>query len=63
MDFGPFSGMRGAERNGQKRENRAQNRPGDVVGEVHSFPQEPATARGNTHDRPRKNPNSDELGF
>jgi BRO family, N-terminal domain len=33
------------------------------TGEVHSFPQEPTTTRGNTHDRPRKNPNSDELGF
>ncbi len=33
------------------------------MGEVHIFPQEPATTRGNTHDRPRKNPNSDELGF
>ncbi len=63
MDFGLFSGVRGAERIGRKRENRAQNRPGGAVGEVHSFPQEHATTRGNTHDRPRKNPNSDELGF
>ena len=63
MDFGPFSGMRGAERNGRKRENRAQNRPGGAVDEVRKFPQGPATTGDSTRDRPRKNPNSDELGF
>ena len=63
MDYGPFSGVRGAERNGRKRENQAENRLLGLVGEVHSFPQEPATTRGNTHDCPRKNPNSEELGF
>jgi len=33
------------------------------VGEVHSFPQEPATTRGNTRQRTKKIPNSDELGI
>ena len=63
MDFGLFPDARGTERNGQKRENQAQNRPGSAEGEVRKFPHEPATTRGNTRDRPRKNPNSDELGF
>ncbi len=63
MDFDPFPGVRNAERNGLKRENQAQNRPGGALGEVHKFPQEPARTRGNTRDRPRKNPNSYELGF
>ena len=63
MDFGLFPDARGTERNGQKRENQAQNRPGSAEGEVRKFPHEPARTRGNTRDRPRKNPNSDELGF
>ncbi len=63
MDFGLFPYAGGAERNGRKRENQAGNRLGGMVCEVHNFPQEPATTRGNTRDRPRKNPNSDELGF
>ena len=63
MDFDPFPCVRNAERNGQKRENQAQNRPSGALGEVRKFPQEPVKTRGNTHDRPRKNPNSDELGF
>ena len=63
MDFGPFPGARDAERNGRKRENRAQNRPGGTVGEVRKFPHEPATTRGNTRQRTKKIPNSDELGI
>ena len=63
MDFGLFPDARGTERNGQKRENQAQNRPGSAEGEVRKFPHEPSRTRGNTRDRPRKNPNSDELGF
>ena len=63
MDFGLFTGARGTERNGRKRENQAQNRSGRAGGEVRKFPHEPARTRGNTRDRPRKNPNSDELGF
>ena len=63
MDFDPFPGVRNAERNGQKRENQAQNRPSGALGEVRKFLQEPVRTRGNTRDRPRKNPNSDELGF
>jgi hypothetical protein len=63
VDFDPFPGVRNAERNGRKRENQAENRPGGAVGEVRKFPHEPARTRGNTRDRTRKNPNSDELGF
>jgi hypothetical protein len=63
VDFGLFPDARGTERNGQKRENQAQNRPGSAEGEVRKFPHEPSRTRGNTRDRPRKNPNSDELGF
>ena len=63
MDFVSFPGARDAERNGRKRENQAQNRSGRAGGEVRKFPHEPARTRGNTRDRPRKNPNSDELGF
>ena len=63
MDFVSFPGARDAERNGRKRENQAQNRLSGAVGEVRKFPHEPARTRGNTRDRPRKNPNSDELGF
>lgn len=63
MDFGPYPGVRVAERKGRKRENQAQNRPGSAEGEVRKFPHKPARTRGNTRDRPRKNPNSDELGF
>ena len=63
MDFGSFPGVRNAERNGRKRENQAQNRPGGAVGEVRKSPHAPARTRGNTRDCPRKNPNSDELGF
>jgi len=63
VDFGLFPGARGTERNGRKRENQAQNRPGSAEGEVRKFPHEPSRTRGNTRDRPRKNPNSDELGF
>ena len=63
MDFGLFPGARGTERNGRKRENQAQNRLSGAVGEVRKFPHEPAKTRGDTRDRPRKNPNSDELGF
>ncbi len=63
MDFGPFPCAGGAERNGHKREKQAENRLGGLVGEVHNFPQGPATTRGNTRQRTKKNPNSDELGF
>ena len=63
MDFGLFPGARGTERNGRKRENQAQNLSGSAEGEVRKFPHEPSRTRGNTRDRPRKNPNSDELGF
>ena len=63
MDFVSFPGARDAERNGRKRENQAQNRLSGAVGEVRKFPHEPAKTRGDTRDRPRKNPNSDELGF
>lgn len=63
VDFDPFPGAGDAERNGRKRENQAQNGLDDAAGEVRKFPHEPATTRGNTRDRPRKNPNSDELGF
>ena len=63
MDFGPFPGARDAERNRRKRENQAQNQPGGAVGEVRKFPHEPATTTGNTRQRSKKNPNSDELGF
>lgn len=63
MDFDLFLGVRNAERNGRKREKQAKNRPGGALGEVRKFPQEPVRTRGNTRDRPRKNPNSDELGF
>ena len=63
MDFGLFPDARGTERNGQKRENQAQNRLGSAEGEVRKFTHEPSRTRGNTRDRPRKNPNSDELGF
>ena len=63
MDFGPFSGMRGAERNGRKRENRAQNRPGGAADEVRKFPQEPATTGGSTREQTKKIPNSEELGI
>jgi len=63
VDFDLFPDARGTERNGQKRENQAQNRPGSAEGEVRKFPHEPSRTRGNTRDRPRKNPNSDELGF
>ncbi len=38
-------------------------RSSGALGEVRKFPQEPVRTRGNTRDRPRKNPNSDELGF
>jgi len=63
VDFGLFPGARGTERNGRKRENQAQNLSGSAEGEVRKFPHEPSRTRGNTRDRPRKNPNSDELGF
>ena len=63
MDFVSFPGARDAERNGRKRENQAQNRLSGAVGEVRKFPHEPAITRGDTRDRARKNPNSDELGF
>jgi len=63
VDFGLFPDARGAERNGGKRENRAQDWPGGVVGEVRKFPHEPATTRGNTRHRTKKIPNSDELGI
>ena len=63
MDFGLLPGVSNAERNGWKRENQAQNRVGGALGEVRKFPQKPARTRGSTRDRPRKNPNSDELGF
>ena len=63
MDFDPFPGVRNAERNGRKRENQAENRPGGAVGEVRKFPHEPARTRGNTDQRTKKIPNSDELGF
>lgn len=63
MDFGPFPGVRNAERNGRKRENRTQNRPSGAVGEVRKFPQEPARTRGGTRQQTKKIPNSDELGI
>ena len=63
MDFGLFPDARGTERNGQKRENQAQNRPGSAEGEVRKFPHEPASTRGNTRQRTKKIPNSDELGI
>lgn len=63
MDFGQFPGARVAERNGGKRENQAQRRPGGAEGEVRKFPHEPATTRGNTRQRTKKIPNSDELGI
>lgn len=63
MDFGPFLGVRNAERNGRKRENRTQNRPSGAVGEVRKFPQEPARTRGGTRQQTKKIPNSDELGI
>ena len=63
MDFGSFPGVRKAERNSRKRENQAQNRPGGAEGEVRKFPHEPASTRGNTRQRTKKIPNSDELGM
>ena len=63
MDFGPFPGARDAERNGRKRESQAQNRPGGAVGEVRKIPHEPTRTRGNTRERTKKIPNSDELGI
>ena len=63
MDFDPFPGARDTERIGRKRQNRAQNRPGGAVGEVRNLPHEPATTRGNTRQRKKKIPNSDELGI
>ena len=63
MDFGPFPGVRNAERNGRKRENRTQKRPSGGVGEVRKFPHEPARTRGGTHQQTKKIPNSDELGI
>ena len=63
MDFGLFPGARDTERNGRKRENQAQNRSGRAEGEVRKFPHEPATTRGNTRQRTKKIPNSDELGI
>jgi hypothetical protein len=63
VDFGPFPGVRNAERNGRKRENRTQNRPSSAVGEVRKFPQEPARTRGGTRQQTKKIPNSDELGI
>jgi len=63
VDFGPLPGAGNPERSGKKRENQAQNWPGGAMGEVHRVPHEPARTRGNTHERTRKNPNSDELGF
>lgn len=38
-------------------------RLGGALGEVRKFSLEPARTRGNTRDRPRKNPDLDELGF
>ena len=63
MDFGLFPDARGTERNGQKRENQAQNRPGSGEGEVRKFPHEATRTRGSTRERTRKIPNSDELGI
>jgi hypothetical protein len=63
VDFGPIQGARYAERNGRKRENEAQNRPGGMVGEVRKLPHDHAKTRGNTHQRTKKIPNSDELGI
>jgi len=63
VDFGLFPDARGTERNGQKRENQAQNRPGSGEGEVRKFPHEATRTRGSTRERTRKIPNSDELGI
>ena len=63
MDFGLFPDTRGTERNGQKRENQTQNRPGGAEGEVRKFPHEAARTRGSTRERTKKIPNSDELGI
>ncbi len=63
MDFGPILGVKNVERKGRKREKWAQNKSGGVAGEVHSFPQKPATTRGNTREQTKKIPNSDELGI
>ncbi len=63
MDFGSFPGVRKAERDGRKRENQGQKRPGGAVGEVRKIPIEPARTRGNTRQRTKKIPNSDELGI
>ena len=63
MDFASFPGAGNPERNGQKRENQAQNRPSGAVGEVHKFPHKPARTRDNAHQRTKKIPNSDELGI
>ena len=63
MDFDLFLGVRNAERNGRKRESQAQNRSDRAEGEVRKFPHEPATTRGNSHQRTKKIPNSDELGI
>lgn len=63
MDFGPFTSVRNPERNGRKKENRAQNRPSGAVGGVHKFPHKPARTRDNAHQRTKKIPNSDKLGI